>query len=62
VIDKDAEWRRMAASPNRHELELDKIKQALRLPQWSHVAEGVFQSDLFLCLGVIDLLGKARGC
>jgi hypothetical protein len=62
VIDKDAEWRRMAASPKRHELELDKIKQALRLSQWSHVAEGVFRSDLFLCLGGIDLLGKARGC
>jgi hypothetical protein len=51
----------MAGSPNRHELELDKIKQALQLSQWSHVAGGVFRSDLFLCFGEILLLEKARG-
>jgi hypothetical protein len=43
VIGRDAQWHGLEELQNRHELELDKIDQALRLPEWSHVGVVVFR-------------------
>lgn len=43
VIDRDAQWRGLEELRNRHELELDKIDQALRLSEWSRVSMVVFR-------------------
>ena len=43
VIDRDAQWRGLEELQNRHELELDKNDQALRLPEWSRVGVVVFR-------------------
>lgn len=43
VIDRDEQWRRQEHLRNRHELELDKINQALRLSEWSRVDVECFE-------------------
>jgi hypothetical protein len=43
VIDGDAQRRGLEEPRNRHELELDKIDQALRLFEWSRVDVVVFR-------------------
>ena len=43
MIDRDEQWRRQEHLRNRHELELDKINQALRLSEWSRVDVECFE-------------------